>query len=311
MLARRAGTPVPEGGYPSGFVKGLGSAYEGEDDVDAAGRWAPDRTLRYIRTQLEAVHIHYDEWFSQASIEESAAVEQTIDVLAEQGRTFEEDGALWLRTGDYGDPREKRVLRKSDGDWTYLAGDIAYHRNKFLVRGYDRVINVWGADHQDQVASLLAAVEMLGVDKGRLEFRIGQMISLVSGRIGKRLGNAVDLDDLVEDTGPDAMRLLSLVSSPDQGVTIDLDKVRAETKESPVYYVQYAHARISSINRVAADRGIQRRALTDVDLSVLVHERELEILRCLAVSRPWFPPVLDRAVGAAHEHFEATIRIAC
>ena len=281
VLARRAGTPVPEGGYPSGFVKGLGSAYDGEDDVVAAGRWAAERILRYIRTQMEAVHIHYDDWFSQASIEESPALEETIAILAEKGLTLEEDGALWLRTGDYGDPREKRVLRKSDGSWTYLAGDIAYHRNKFLVRGYDRVINVWGADHQDQVLSLRAAMEILGVEKGRLEVRIGQMISLASGRIGKRLGNAVDLDDLVEDIGPDAMRLLSLVSSPDQGVTIDLDKVRAETKESPVYYVQYAHARISSINRVAAGRGIERKPLADVDRSLLVYERELELLRGL------------------------------
>lgn len=281
VLARRAGAPIPEGGYPSGFVKGLGSAYEGDEDIVVAGQWAAEKTLRYIRTQMEAVHIRYDTWFSQASIEESPALEETVAALSRKGVTFEEEGALWLRTADYGDPREKRVLRKSNGDWTYLAGDIAYHHNKFLVRGFDRVINVWGADHQDQAPSLVAAVEMLGVEKGRLEIRIGQMISLASGRIGKRLGNAVDLDDLIEDIGPDAMRLLSLMSSPDQGVTVDLDKVRTETNESPVYYVQYAHARISSINRVAAERGIERASLGEVDLSLLTHERELELLRGL------------------------------
>src|SRR5581483_10472313 len=195
---------------------------------------------------------------------------------------FEEDGALWLRTADYGDPREKRVLRKADGDYTYLAGDIAYHRNKFFLRGFDRVINVWGADHHGQVASLTAAVEALGVERGRLEVRLGQMVSLASGRIGKRLGNAVDLDDLVDDIGADVMRLLSLLTSIDQAPTIDLDQVRAESRESPVFYVQYAHARIASIHRFAQDKGVTRRRIDAADLSLLMHERELEVLRSLS-----------------------------
>ena len=285
LLARRAGTPVPDDGYPSGFVKGLASAYEGPEDVEAAGRWAAERILGFIRHQMEAVHIHYDEWFSQASIEESEAVGETVAVLADKGLVWEEDGALWLNTGEFGDPREKRVLRKSadqGGDYTYLAGDIAYHRNKFLIRGFDRVINVWGADHHGQVASLMAGVEALGVEKGRLEVRLGQMVSLASGRIGKRLGNAVDLDDLVDDIGPDVMRLLSLTTSIDQAPTIDLDKVREESKESPVFYVQYANARIHSIGKRAAEAGIERMPLADADLSLLVHERELDLLRSLS-----------------------------
>jgi arginyl-tRNA synthetase len=285
LLARRSGNPVPDGGYPSGFVKGLASAYDGPDEVEAAGRWAADRILGFIRHQMESVNIRYDEWFSQASIEESDRIRDTIADLAAKGLVFEEDGALWLNTGAYGDPREKRVIKKSDeqgGDYTYLLGDVAYHRNKFLERGFDRVINVWGADHQGQVPSLLAAVEALGVERGRLECRIGQMVSLAGGRIGKRLGNAVDLDDLVDDIGPDVMRLLSLVSSIDQAATIDLDKVRAESRESPVFYVQYAHARISSIGRFAAERGIERGAIADTDLALLVHERELDLLRSLS-----------------------------
>jgi arginyl-tRNA synthetase len=285
VLARRSGRPVPEGGYPSGFVKGLASAYEGPDDVVEAGRWAADRILAFIQQQMASVNIHFDEWFSQASIQESEAVDQTVDLLQEKGLVWEEDGALWLNTADFGDPREKRVLRKSPaqgGDYTYLAGDLAYHRNKFLVRGFDRVINVWGADHQGQVSSLIAGVAALGVEPGRLEVRIGQMVSLAGGRIGKRLGNAVDLDDLVDDIGPDVMRLLSLVSSIDQASTIDLDKVRAESRESPVYYVQYAHARIHSIGRFAAEQGVVRAPLADVDLALLTHERELDLLRSLS-----------------------------
>jgi arginyl-tRNA synthetase len=284
LLARRAGVPLPEGGYPSGFVKGLASAYDGPDDIDEAGRWAAERILRFIRSQMATVNIHFDEWFSQASIQETAFVAETIDDLQQRGLVYEEDGALWLDTKRFGDPREKRVVRKSPeqgGDYTYLAGDVAYHRNKFLVRGYDRVINVWGADHQGQVSSLLAGVEALGVEKGRLEVRIGQMVSLAGGRIGKRLGNAVDLDDLVDDIGPDVMRLLSLVASLDQAPTIDLDKVRSESRESPVYYVQYAHARIHSIGKKADELGVTRADLADVDLSGLTHERELELLRTL------------------------------
>jgi arginyl-tRNA synthetase len=294
VLARRSGQPVPEDGYPSGFVKGLASAYDGPAEVcdgepdegaggiDAAGRWAAARILGFIRHQMESVHIHFDQWFSQASIEDSEAVAETVALLAERGLVYEEDGATWLRTADFGDPREKRVLRKSNGDYTYLAGDLAYHRNKFFVRGFDRVINVWGADHHGQVASLIAGVEAMGVEHGRLEVRLGQMVSLAGGRIGKRLGNAVDLDDLVDDIGPDVMRLLSLVTSLDQAPTIDLDKVRAESKESPVFYVQYAHARIASIGRFAAEKGIARKPVGDVDLGLLVHERELEVLRSLS-----------------------------
>ena len=285
VLARAEGRPVPEGGYPSGFVKGLASAYDGPHDVEAAGKWAADHILGFIKLQMEMVNIHFDEWFSQASVEESEAVAETLDLLRERGLVWDEDGATWLNTGEHGDPREKRVVKKSEeqgGDYTYLAGDLAYHRNKFLVRGFDRVINVWGADHQGQVPSLLAGVEALGVEKGRLEVRLGQMVSLASGRIGKRLGNAVDLDDLVDDIGPDVMRLLSLVASIDQAPTIDLDAVREQSNESPVFYIQYAHARIASIGRKAEEAGIVRRPLADVDLSLLTHEREVEVLRTLS-----------------------------
>jgi arginyl-tRNA synthetase len=301
ILARRAGAPLPEGGYPSGFVKGLASAYEGPDDMVEAGRWAAERILRFIQGQMDNVNIHFDEWFSQASIDDSAYVAETIAFLQDKGLVWEEDGALWLDTGRFGDPREKRVVRKSPdqgGDYTYLAGDIAYHRNKFLVRGYDRVINVWGADHQGQVSSLLAGVEALGVEKGRLEVRIGQMVSLAGGRIGKRLGNAVDLDDLVDDVGADVMRLLSLVASLDQAPTVDLDKVRSESKESPVYYVQYAHARIHSIGKKADELRVTRADLANVDLSGLTHERELELLRTLDT----LPEVIELAASERAPH---------
>jgi len=302
LLAHHKGEPVPENGYPGQYVADLAASYDGPDDVTAAGQWAADQILAGIRSTMESIHIHYDEWFSQASIEDSDAVAETVAILRDKGLVTEEDGALWFESKAFGDPRERRVLQKSNGDYTYLAGDIAYHRNKFLVRGFDRVINVWGADHHGQVASLVAGVRALGIDGDRIEVRLGQMISLASGRMGKRLGNVVDLDDVVADIGPDATRLLSLLTSIDQSVTIDLDKVRSQSKESPVFYVQYAHTRIASINRVAEERGVTRRPVTDVDLGLLVHERELDLLRSLSE----LPDVVQLATTERAPHKVAT-----
>ena len=298
LLARRHGEPLPEDGYPGGFIKGLAAAYDGPDEVMAAGRWAAERTVGYIRLQLEEINIHFDQWVSQASFEDGPAVAETVALLTSGGLVYEEDGALWLRTADFGDPREKRVLRKADGDWSYLAGDIAYHRDKLDVRAYDRAINVWGADHQGQVSSLKAGVAALGIDPDRLEIPLGQLVSLASGRMSKRLGNAVDLDDLVDDIGPDAMRLLSLVTSIDQAPTVDLDKVRAESRESPVFYVQMAYARIAGIGREAEKRLVTRRPLADADLTLLTHERELDVLRALSE----LPEVVAQACAERAPH---------
>ena len=284
LLARRHGEEVPEGGYEGEYVTELAGRYDGPDEVTTAGRWAADRILDHIKATLSSVGIEFDEWYSQASIEESGAVEDTIAFLAGKGLVFEEDGATWFRATELGDTRD-RVLRKSDGDATYLAGDIAYHRDKFLVRGYDRVIDVFGADHHGQVASLVAGVAALGVDPSRLEVKLGQMVSIVDGdeavKMGKRAGNAISLDSLIADIGPDATRILSLMSSLDQATTFDLALVREQSVENPVFYVQMASARIGGVGRKAAERGIVRAPLAEVDLSVLAHERELELIRCL------------------------------
>ncbi len=302
MLAHVHGEPVPEDGYPGQYVADLAAKYDGPDDVTEAGRWAAEQVLAGIRATMESIHIHYDVWFSQASIEDSSAVADTIALLDAKGVIYEEDGALWIRTADHGDPREKRVLRKSNGDYTYIAGDIAYHYDKFVLRGFDRVIDVWGSDHQSQVGSLKAAMGILGIDRDRLECRLGQMVSLAGAKMSKRAGNVVDLDDLVSEIGPDATRLLSLQTSIDQAVTIDLDKVRSQSKDSPVYYVQYAHTRIASIGRVAAERGVERAPLADADLSLLVHERETELLRSLEE----LPDVMGMACADRAPHKVAT-----
>jgi arginyl-tRNA synthetase len=269
--------------------------------VAPAGRWAAERIISDIRTTLEQIGIGFDEWFSQASIEESGAVEAVVAELRSRGLVYEEDGAIWVRTTQHGDPRD-RVLVKSNGDFTYLAGDLAYHWNKFNVRGFDRAVDIWGADHHGQVASLLAGMEALGIERGRLEIKLGQMVSLSDGRMSKRAGNFVPLSELVGDIGPDATRLLSLMSSVDQATTIDLELVRRSSMDNPVFYVQYAHARIASMGRVAAERGLARYPLEMVDLTVLTHARELDVLRSLAE----LPDVVLDACASRAPHKVAT-----
>jgi arginyl-tRNA synthetase len=284
LLARQRGEEVPEGGYQGAYVTELAASYDGPDDETVAGRWAAERILERMKATLDSVGIVFDEWYSQASIEESGAVDETIALLDAKGFIFEEEGKTWFRSTELGDTRD-RVLRKENGDATYLAGDLAYHRDKFLVRGFDRVIDVFGADHHGQVASLMAGVEALGVDPGRLEVKLGQMVSLVDGgesvKMGKRAGNAIDLDTVIADIGPDATRILSLMSTLDQAATFDLATVREQSAENPVFYVQMATARIAGVGRKAAERGITRAPLDQVGLSLLVHPRELELIRCL------------------------------
>ncbi|MBO0894847.1 MAG: arginine--tRNA ligase, partial [Acidimicrobiales bacterium] len=289
-----------EEGYQGAYVADLAATYEGPDeagpgreprpeDVDEAGRFAVEQILAQIKATLARLEIVFDEWVSQATFETGAAVEETLDLLRRRGVVFEQDGAVWLRSTELGDSRDRPLRRSAErgGDYTYLAGDLAYHRDKFLVRGFDRVIDVLGADHHGQVASLQAGIEALGVDPSRLEVKLGQLVSVVGRdgngeRMSKRAGNFVSLDQLVDEVGgPGATRLLSLVSSIDHATTLDLEVVRRQSAENPVYYVQYAHARIASIEKVRVERGIERRPIDEVDLSVLTHQRELDLLRGL------------------------------
>ncbi|MGO8721473.1 MAG: arginine--tRNA ligase [Acidimicrobiales bacterium] len=280
LLARRRGDVVPEEGYQGEYVTQLASRYDGPDDVVEAGRFAAEKILENIRATLKRLDIHFDEWYSQASIEESGQVAETIELYREKGLVFEQDGAIWLRSTDFGDSRD-RVLIRSNGDATYLAGDLAYHRDKFLVRRFNRVIDVFGADHHGQVASLKAGVAALGIEPDRLEIRLGQLVNIVGRRMSKRAGNVIQLDSVIEEMGPDATRLLSLLNSIDQATTLDLDLMKRQTMENPVFYVQYAHARIASIARRRAERAIERVPISKADLSLLVHDRELELIRCL------------------------------
>ncbi len=251
LLARKKGEIPSEDGYQGEYVTELANQYQGPMEITEAGRFAAERILEGIKDTLKRIGVEFDSWYSQASIEEGGAVQETIETLRASGLVYDNEGAIWLASSTLGDTRD-RVLVKSNGDVTYTGGDLAYHRDKFLVRGFERVIDIFGADHHGQVATLKAGVKALNIDPEKLEIKLGQMISLVGGAMSKRSGNFVSLDSLLDEIGPDAMRLMSLINSIDQATVLDIDLVKKTTSENPVYYVQYAYARISSIFRKAS-----------------------------------------------------------
>ncbi len=213
--------------------------------------------------------VEFDTWFSERSLVESGAIDETLADLRAHGVVYDDDGATWLRSTDYGDDKD-RVLVKSDGELTYLTPDIAYHRDKF-ARGYDRLIDVWGADHHGYVARMRAALQALGHAPSEFEVAITQMVRLerhgVEVKISKRTGDLIELRDLLDEVGPDAVRLTYLLQSIDTRQTVDLDLITSKSMDNPVFYVQYAHARIHSIEQggraSARSPGVP---LADVDL---------------------------------------------
>lgn len=298
LLARKRGSDIPDDGYPGEYVADLAKEYQGPDEAMEAGSWAAGRVLENIRETCDTLGVHFDVWSSQAAYEAGEAVYSTIALLRQRNMVYDEHAAAWLRSTSLGDSRD-RVLVTSDKRLTYLAGDLAYHRDKFLVRSFDSVIDVFGADHHGQVASLLAGVEALGVEHGRLEIIIGQLVSLVRGRLSRRAGNVVDLADLLAEIGPDSARFLFLVSSIDQAASIDVEKAVKQDLENPVYYVQMAHARVCSIAARAKERGVP---LAHGDPATLEDDRVDEIAHLVSA----FPDVVDDATRQRAPHKLAT-----
>lgn len=281
LAARKAGTELPEDGYAGEYISEW--AAEMPDGVDPA-EWGYERVKQELRLSLGGIGVEFDTWFSERSLVESGAMDATLADLRDHGVVFEDGGAVWLRTTDFGDDKD-RVLVKSDGDPTYLLPDIAYHRDKY-ARGHELLIDIWGTDHHGYVKRLQCAMQALGHQPDELEIILGQLVALVRGgeevRLSKRAGTMVLLDDLVAAVGQDVARLTFLLQSLDTRQTIDLDLVTAQSNENPVFYVQYANARIHSIGRRAGEAGIVRSPIEQVDLSLLVHERELDLLRKLS-----------------------------
>jgi arginyl-tRNA synthetase len=281
LLARKEGKAVPDEGYQGEYVAEW--AAEMPDGADPL-EWGYERVKKDVAETLARLGVQYDTWFSERSMVASGAIEATLEDLRSHGVVYDADGAVWLRTTDFGDDKD-RVLVKSDGEPTYVLPDIAYHRDKFN-RGFEQLIDIWGADHHGYMQRLKIGVQALGHDPDELEIILGQFVTLVrSGeevKLSKRAGNVVTLSELIDEVGPDAARLTFLLQSIDTKQVFDIDLVRSQAMENPVYYVQYAHARIASIERVAAERSVERVPLGEADLSLLTHERELDVLRSLA-----------------------------
>jgi len=300
VRARALGEDVPEGGYPGDYVGALVAPERARTlDLETLAREACEASLVEIRASLERFGVHFDVWFSERSLHDGGAVERALAMLAARGETFEEDGALWLRTSAHGDDKD-RVLVRSTGEHTYFTSDIAYLEDK-RERGYDRLIYVWGADHHGYVARVKAACAALGGDPDALEMLIGQFVHLIGaeGRtaMSKREGEYVTLDELVDEIGVDAARFLLLARSHDTTVDLDLDLAVRETAENPVYYVQYAHARIASIlERAGGDRLSQ--AVAQIAPAEPLHPSERALVQCLLD----FPAELAEAVERRAPH---------
>ena len=280
LAARSAGEEPPQGGYMGQYVADW--AQKMPTDADPL-EWGYAHALGDQRRVLESLNVRFDHWFSERDMVATGAIERTLEDLRSRGVVYDEDGAVWLRSTDYGDDKD-RVLVKSDGEYTYLLPDIAYHRDKF-ARGWDLLVDVLGADHHGYVARMKAAAEALGHRPDDLEMVITQLVRLERDgeevKISKRSGDLVTLEELIEEIGADAVRLTYLLQSIDSPQTVDLELAIRQSNENPVFYVQMANARLNSIGRVAAERGIERLPLADADLSLLVHDRELAVLRTL------------------------------
>jgi arginyl-tRNA synthetase len=311
LQAAAAGEPIPEDGYAGTYINDIAAQVvaaepgvlekDDEDQLRIFRTRGVDLMWEEIRSSLAEFGVVFDVYFSERTLHETGALEKAVARLREQGHVYESDGAVWLRTTDFGDDKD-RVLVKGDGEPTYFAADCAYYLNK-RERGFDKVVIMLGADHTGYVGRYKALVAAMGDDpETNLEILIGQLVNLVRDgepvRMSKRAGTVVNLVDLVEAIGADAARYALARASIDQQIDLDLDLWSRATNENPVFYVQYAHARIASVLRNAADLGLGLGDAADVDVTQLGHERESDLLRALGE----FPRVLTGAAELRAPH---------
>jgi arginyl-tRNA synthetase len=293
LLGREA--HLPEDGYRGDYVASIARDILNEEgreiaDLPEDRRFerlrdlGAERILSGIKATLERFRVRFDVYRSERELWEAGEIDEAIRRLREAGFVYEADGAAWFRSTAFGDDKD-RVVIKSDGVHTYFAADCAYLIDKF-ARGFDRVIYVWGADHHGDVARVRGAAHALGFDPDAVEIVLYQFVSFlrdgVPVKMSTRSGEFITLDALIDEVGTDAARFALLQFSNDSAVSFDIEVVKQQTMENPVYYVQYGHARIASIVRKAESRGVALKPIADVDLSVLTHESELDLLRALA-----------------------------
>ena len=282
--------PVPADGYRGEYVDDVAGEIAtehgdrlGEMDAELAiarmRYLGLEKMLRSIREDLDSVRVSMDVWFSETSLYDDGSYETVKGMLEDRGLLSRRDGALWFTSTALGEDKDN-VVERSSGEPTYFASDIAYHYDKFVRRGFDSVVDVWGADHQGHIPRMKAVVSALDIDPARLQFMITQMVKLRRGteavKVSKRSGELITLREFVDEVGADACRFFFLSRSPDSQMEFDIELAKRESSDNPVYYVQYAHARISGILRLAGERGIE---YADGDISLLGHESELALIR--------------------------------
>lgn len=288
----------PDNGYHGEDIKELakmiyekdGDKYvnvSSEERCKAFTDFALPYNIALMQKHLERYRIKFDKWFLESSLHESGYVEETVKLLEDNGYTYEKDGALWLKNTELGADKDE-VLRRANGFYTYYAVDIAYHRNKFIKRGFDRVIDVWGADHHGHAIRFKASMsaEALGIDKDKLDFLIMQMVRLVRDgetvKVSKRTGKALTLNDLLDEISVDACRFF-FNAKPDTHLEFDLDLAVRQDSENPVYYVQYAHARICSLVSMLASDGNIVKTTDEVNIGKLTAPEEIELIKQLSL----------------------------
>ena len=309
LYAAVRGEPTPEGGYTGEYVGEIAQViaqthphvldWPAEEAVAFFRQEGYRLMLDEMRASLERFGVHFDVWFSERALHEAGAVEHALDELRAQGHVYEEAGAIWLRTTDFGDDKD-RVLIRSNGEMTYFAADAAYYIDK-RERGFDKCIYLLGADHHGYVNRLKAIAACAGDDPNfNIEILIGQLVNLVRGgvpvRLSKRAGNIVTLDEVIEAVGLDAARYSLARSSTDSPLTLDIEEITRQSNENPVFYVQYAHARIASLLRNAAEMGVARG--DDYEPALLRHEKENDLLKTLGE----FPAVVATAAELREPH---------
>ncbi|MBF0528950.1 MAG: arginine--tRNA ligase [Deltaproteobacteria bacterium] len=268
--------------------------------VDQIYPWAADEILDGIKNDLNMFGVTYEEWFSEKSLYQNGLLSATLDDLRRRGHIYDRDGAVWFATSRLGDDKD-RVLVKSTGEHTYFATDIAYHQNKYK-RGFSLVINLWGADHHGYVPRMKSAVEAMGYGRDQLEVLLVQLVNLLRGGVpvamSTRAGQFVTLKEVVDEVGVDAARFMFLTRNSDNSLDFDLDVAKRQSADNPVYYVQYAHARICSVFRAALAEGLEMMDPEKIDLSRLKEEEELTIMKLLAA----YPELVQGAAISLEPH---------
>lgn len=300
---------IPEGGYPGEYMVDLARQLKeerGDSLLRPAGEPYPPelhdlgvaKMLEVIKADLAAIGVHYDRWFSERSLYSDSTYQKAMSLLRERGYVAEREGAVWFVSSSLGEEKDN-VLVRSSGQPTYFASDVAYHYDKFFLRGFDRVINVWGADHQGHVPRMKAAVAALGIDPERLTIIIYQLVTLRRGeevvRLSKRAGEIITLRELVDEVGPDAARFNFVQRAADSHMDFDIELAKRQSAENPVYYVQYAHARIAGILAQAAQRVGD---FGSGDVALLTHDSELALIRKMLR----LPELVEAIAGSLEPH---------